>query len=127
MHLLLAGQGMIVANGHRGISTGARDERHHDITIPKAIRTYTVAALVVIVAATWLPFVGEALATVMEWEQTFVGTLFIAAATSTPRGGRDDCGSAVGALDLATAICSGATYSSFTMDRPLALIVTRMR
>jgi cation:H+ antiporter len=87
-------------------------ERHPDITIPQAIRTYTVAALVVIAAGTWLPLVGEALATVMEWEQTFVGTLFVAAATSTPEVVVTIAEVRLGALDLATAICSRATCST---------------
>lgn len=100
MHLLLAAQGVSVAIGHVGISTpiviGAYvvavrtvfhyerrslagfvaevAERHPDITLPQGIISYAVAALVVIAAGTWLPFVGEALATVMGWQQTFVGT-----------------------------------------------------
>lgn len=110
MHLLLAAQGVSVAIGHVGISTpviiGACvvavrtvfqherrqlaafvaevAERHSDITMPQALMSYAVAALVVMATGTRLPFVGEALATIMGWLQTFVHTLFVAAATSTP-------------------------------------------
>jgi cation:H+ antiporter len=127
MHLLLAAQGVSLAIGHIGISTpiiiGAyivamrtvfhyerrqREafveevaERHADITLHQAITSYALAALVVIAAGTWLPFVGEAIATVMGWEQTFVGTLFVAAATSTPELVVTIAAVRMGALDLA--------------------------
>jgi cation:H+ antiporter len=127
MHLLLAAQGMAVAIGHVGISTpviigsyavAVRTvfhyerrqraafieevaERYPDITLRQATLSYTVAALVVIAAGTWLPFVGEALATVMGWKQTFVGTLFVAAATSTPEVVVTIAAVRLGALDLA--------------------------
>ena len=35
-------------------------------------------------AGAYLPFVGERLAHVMGWEQSFVGSLFIALSTSLP-------------------------------------------
>jgi cation:H+ antiporter len=53
-------------------------------TLAVALRRYAAAAVVVIAAGTWLPFVGQELAEVMGWKTTFVGTLFIAAATSVP-------------------------------------------
>ncbi len=54
------------------------------ISLTTALLRYAGAAAVVIAAGTWLPFVGQELATVMGWKTTFVGTLFIAAATSVP-------------------------------------------
>ena len=39
---------------------------------------------VVVVAGSWLPFVGQEIAQTMGWKTTFVGTLFIAGATSVP-------------------------------------------
>lgn len=40
--------------------------------------------MVVAGAAVWLPFVGLDIAATMGWRATFVGTLFVAAATSAP-------------------------------------------
>jgi cation:H+ antiporter len=54
------------------------------LTLKQAVLGYLAAALVVVAAGSWLPFVGEALAEKMGWEQSFVGTLFVAAVTSTP-------------------------------------------
>jgi len=55
-----------------------------EITLPAALLGYAGAAGVVIAAGTWLPFIGQELSEVMGWKTTFVGTLFIAAATSVP-------------------------------------------
>jgi cation:H+ antiporter len=45
---------------------------------------FGVAAVVVIAAGLWLPFVGTEMARVLGFNETFVGTLFIAFATSVP-------------------------------------------
>jgi cation:H+ antiporter len=45
---------------------------------------YGAAAAVVVVAGTWLPFIGRDIAEAMGWRTTFVGTLLIAGATSVP-------------------------------------------
>jgi len=55
-----------------------------DITMASAILHYLIAAGVVAAAGAYLPFVGLELAEVMGWRTSFVGTLFIAAATSMP-------------------------------------------
>jgi cation:H+ antiporter len=55
-----------------------------DITLRAALARYAGAALVVVAAGTWLPFVGQEIADVMGWRTTFVGTLLIAGATSVP-------------------------------------------
>ena len=55
-----------------------------ELTLRKALAGYVIAAMVVVAFGTWLPFVGETLATRMGWTQSFVGTLLVAAVTSTP-------------------------------------------
>lgn len=62
--------------------SGADAER--DVMLRSAILRYVAAAAVVVVAGTWLPFVGQDIAETMGWKTTFVGTLLIAAATSVP-------------------------------------------
>jgi cation:H+ antiporter len=49
-----------------------------------AILRYLAAAAVIVAAGAWLPFVGLEIADVMGWRTTFVGTLFVAAATTMP-------------------------------------------
>jgi cation:H+ antiporter len=71
------------------------------ITLAAAIARYAGAAAVVLVAGTWLPFVGNELATVMGWKATFVGTLLIAATTSVPELVVTVSALRLGAVDLA--------------------------
>jgi cation:H+ antiporter len=59
-----------------------KEER--DITLRTALLRYAAAAAIVVAAGTWLPFIGHDLAEVMGWRESFVGTLFIAGATSVP-------------------------------------------
>lgn len=59
-----------------------KEERH--ITLNMALLRYGAAAAVVVAAGTWLPFIGRDLSEVMGWRTSFVGTLFIAGATSVP-------------------------------------------
>jgi cation:H+ antiporter len=54
------------------------------ITLAMALTRYGAAAAIVLGAGSWLPFVGGEIADVMGWRTTFVGTLFVAAATSLP-------------------------------------------
>jgi cation:H+ antiporter len=76
-------------------------ERYPDITVRQAVLRYAVAALVVVGAGTWLPFVGDQMAEVMGWHKTFVGTLFVAFATSVPEIVVTVAALRIGALDMA--------------------------
>jgi cation:H+ antiporter len=49
-----------------------------------AITRYGLAGLVVLAAGAMLPFIGIELADAMGWRKSFVGTMFVAAATSLP-------------------------------------------
>jgi cation:H+ antiporter len=59
-------------------------EQYPRIRLRRAVTQYLAAAAVVVGAGTWLPSIGTALAGTMGWHNSFVGTLFIAAATSMP-------------------------------------------
>lgn len=52
--------------------------------LKRAVRQYLVAALIVGAAGVWLPFIATRLADLTGWRMSFVGTSFIAAATSLP-------------------------------------------
>ena len=52
--------------------------------LPRHFVIYTVTALVVVGAAVWLSYVSDELAVEMGWNASFMGTQFLAAATSLP-------------------------------------------
>lgn len=85
-----------------------RIERHPEISLREAGVRYALMALVVVVAAIWLPFIGQDLAQVMGWHSTFVGTLFIAFATSVPEIVVTIAAVRIGALDMAISNLMGS-------------------
>lgn len=62
---------------------------------------FGVAALVVLLAGTRLPFVATEIAQAMGWSRSFVGTVFVAAATTLPEMAVTVSAVRIGALDLA--------------------------
>lgn len=83
-------------------------DRYPELTLQQAVRGYVACALLVVVAGISLPFIGAALAKAMGWHQTFVGTLFIAAATSLPELAVTIGALRIGALDMAIANLLGS-------------------
>lgn len=83
-------------------------DRYPDISLQRASTFYALAAAVVVAAGIYLPFVGERLADVMGWHQTFVGTLFIAGVTSLPELAVTIAALRIGALDMAIANLLGS-------------------
>jgi cation:H+ antiporter len=80
---------------------GDRAELYPDITLKQAIHGYAASALVVLAAGIWLPYIADDLSVAMHWEQSFVGTLFVAAVTSTPEVVVTVAALRMGAIDLA--------------------------
>lgn len=76
-------------------------DRYPQLTLRRAVIRYAAAAMVIVAAGIWLPFLGVQLATIMGWHKTFVGTLFIAAATSLPELAVTVAALRIGALDMA--------------------------
>lgn len=62
----------------------AIEKRYKDITLKSALTGYALNAVIVIVAAVFLPKIGEGLAEMTGLGQTFVGNIFIALSTSLP-------------------------------------------
>ena len=75
--------------------------RVRGVSLRRALLGYAVAAMVVVAAAVALPFFGKALAAQMGWQESFVGTLFVAAATSLPEAVVTVAALRIGALDMA--------------------------
>ena len=69
--------------------------------LAKSYVWFAVNALVLMAAATALPMIGEALALMMGWEETFVGTIFLAFVTSLPEIVISVEAVRIGAVDLA--------------------------
>lgn len=88
--------------------TGQLADRYPEITLKLAITRYVAAAIAVIIAGTFLPFFGAQLAEVMGWNNTFVGTLLVAAATSLPELAVTVSALRIGALDMAIANLLGS-------------------
>lgn len=83
-------------------------ERYPGLTLKQANLNYAGAAAVVVTAALWLPFVGKTIATLMGWHQSFVGTLFVAFATSVPEVAVTIGALRIGAIDMAIANVLGS-------------------
>ena len=78
-----------------------RVELYPDTSLKQAMQGYVMAAVAVVAAGIWLPFIVRDLAAVMAWEQSFVGTLFVAAITSAPEVVVTVAALRLGAVDLA--------------------------
>lgn len=72
-----------------------------DAALRTAVIRFTLAACVVAGAGVWLPFVATDLANVMAWNKSFVGSLFVALATSLPELAVTLSALRMGALDMA--------------------------
>ncbi|MGB5200492.1 MAG: sodium:calcium antiporter [Sedimenticolaceae bacterium] len=81
--------------------TEAKTDSYPALSLRDAILRYSLAALVILAAGVWLPFVAKALALEMGWHQSFVGTLFVAFATSVPEMVVTVAALRLGALDMA--------------------------
>lgn len=79
----------------------AGDGRHGTFPIRRAVALFGVNALLLVAAATYLPGLGERLAAVAGMQQSFVGTLFVAIATSLPEVVVSAAAARMGALDMA--------------------------
>jgi len=83
---------------HHAAESGAGES---GMTLRRAVLRYAGAAVVVIGAGAWLPFIGQDLMEITGWKATFVGTLLIAAATSVPELIVTVSALRMGAVDLA--------------------------
>jgi len=93
---------------HRIKASPVQSETSTGMTLRMAVVRYLVAAAVVAGAGAWLPFVGVELAKAMGWQTTFVGTLFVAAATSLPELVVTISALRLGAIDMAIANLLGS-------------------
>lgn len=93
---------------HREEVTEAAADRYPHLTLRRAVLVYAAAAVAIVAAGAFLPFVGAELSVLMGWHRTFVGTLLIAAVTSTPEMIVTVVACRIGALDMAVANLLGS-------------------
>lgn len=79
----------------------AEELKYENISLAATLRWYVLHALIVIVAATFLPKIGEGIAEQTGLGQTFVGNIFIALSTSLPEVVVSISAMRIGAVDLA--------------------------
>ncbi len=70
-------------------------------SLRRALLIYAGSAAIIVAAAIWLSNVGENIAEDMHWEQSFVGSQFLAISTSLPEIGTSFAALRIGAPDLA--------------------------
>lgn len=78
------------------------------LSLRQASWRFSGAALLVIAAGTWLPFIATDLALAMRWHNSFVGTLLVAAVTSLPELVVTLSALRLGAIDMAIANLLGS-------------------
>lgn len=83
------------------IKEKAVELKYEKITLKKAVVSYSLNAVTVIIAASFLPGIGEGIATNTRLGQTFVGTFFIALATTLPEMTVSVSAVRMGSIDLA--------------------------
>ncbi len=71
------------------------------MSLKAALMGYGVTSAVIVGAGIWLPFIGVELASAMGWTHSFVGTLFVAFATSVPELATTWGALRIGSIDLA--------------------------
>ncbi|TSA40500.1 MAG: sodium:calcium antiporter [Betaproteobacteria bacterium] len=86
----------------------AEAQRYPDITLRRAVTGYLMAALAVVAAGSWLPFVAADISVLMGWGQSFVGTILVAAVTSAPEAAVTLSALRMGAIDMAIANLLGS-------------------
>jgi cation:H+ antiporter len=82
--------------------------RYPDLTLKRAVSGYLVAAAFVVGAGLFLPSAAAAIGQTQGWSDSFVGTLFLAAATSLPELAVTLAAIRIGSLDMAIANLLGS-------------------
>lgn len=79
----------------------AEELRYEDVTAARAYALYGVNAVLIVAVAAYLPHIGERIAAMTGFGQTFVGSFFIALSTSLPELVVTVAAIRLGAVDLA--------------------------
>jgi cation:H+ antiporter len=95
------------------------------VTLRSAYVRYAGAAVLVVGTGLWLPFVGRDLAVAMDVHDTFVGTLFLALATSLPEVVVTVAALRIGAFNMAVSNLFGSNLFNIAILVPIDLCYLR--
>lgn len=98
---LVAMRSLYITEQRRGKRAASDPAGERSMSVRHAVLGYAVAAVVIVCAGIWLPQIGVELARLMGWSHSFVGTLFIAFATSVPELAITWGAVRIGAIDMA--------------------------
>ena len=93
----------IAVEGHKPLIPGVESR-----SLRRPLAVYGLAALFVISAGGVLPWIATEIAQAMNWSNTFVGTVFVAFATSVPEMAVSLAAMAIGSVDMAVANLLGS-------------------
>lgn len=86
-----------------------------DLSLKKIYLHFSISAVFIIGAGIWLPFIGDEIAGVYGWGQSFVGSLFLAFSTTLPEITVSFAAMRIGAKDLAVANLIGSNLFNLTI------------
>ena len=86
-----------------------------DLSLKKVCLHFSISAVFIIGAGIWLPFIGDEIAEVYGWGQSFVGSLFLAFSTTLPEITVSFAAMRIGAKDLAIANLIGSNLFNLTI------------
>lgn len=81
--------------------TEKEPDQYPELSLRQAVLRYLGAAVLIVVAGSFLPFVAKEMAEIMGWQEGFVGTLFVAFVTSLPELVVTLAALRLGAIDMA--------------------------
>jgi cation:H+ antiporter len=82
--------------------------QYEEISLFRAFWYYAISAFFVVGAGTWLAFIGKGISEATGWDTSFVGSLFLAAVTSTPEVVVSIAALRLGATDMAVSNMLGS-------------------
>ena len=111
-------------------------QKYKEISFNKALYSFLFNSLIIFIAASWLPKVGERLATITGLGQTFMGSFFIAFSTSLPEVVVSFSALKIDSADMAIGnllgsnlinLCFLPIYDIFFLKGPLLMFVTNLQ
>jgi len=111
--------------GHQSATAKADSLQYKEIPAKTAYLRFALAAAAVIAAGIWLSFIGNKIAETTGFGASFVGSLFLAIATSAPELVVATTALRIGAIDMAIADVLGANMLDITMVFPVDLFYAK--
>ena len=99
--------------------------RYGEVSMRTVWLKFAFAAAAVIGAGIWLPFVGREIVETTGWDASFIGTLFLAVATSMPELVVTVAALRLGAIDMAVADLLGSNMFDIAIIAPVDLFYTQ--